>query len=430
VERLAGPLPPPLMPQSPPLPPEWPPPALEREPGAPPSDRHPWSLEPRASAGRPRAPVNDSWEASRLRATDATSRSPRRGPPVPPPPPPRPSQATGRSWIPHPTSYMDVRTPTAPASQAARSAHRDFPAMALASFRAQYQQAQDAASAQSAGSWLPSFYVEVVQSSGYGQCCGCGETFVVGQLILGFELQFDGWQRWQRWVHAPRCIRQVHMEIPRSRHTTVSFNPHTPPWERSRIVEELLSIPTSHRMHHQVQQWHYEGALPQAHIQLIRPAEPVPVEAERFSIERPGQASSAAGFYDARSAMSRAAVYSGWVPVTAVPMTPLEPNIVGRFIPRTPSALLAPRTPTGPSLESLLEFVPVQRLSKREAEPCVVCQEPMLPKESVRRLPCFHVFHVACIDRWLAVKATCPLDNMCLQDMLEKQRSIDRAAPE
>eukprot|EP00123_Amoebidium_parasiticum_P005174 comp16414_c1_seq1/m.14326 comp16414_c1_seq1/g.14326 ORF comp16414_c1_seq1/g.14326 comp16414_c1_seq1/m.14326 type:complete len:475 (-) comp16414_c1_seq1:502-1926(-) len=39
---------------------------------------------------------------------------------------------------------------------------------------------------------------------------------------------------------------------------------------------------------------------------------------------------------------------------------------------------------------------------------CAVCLEEFETGESVRELPCHHVFHTACIDPWLEKKATCP----------------------
>merc|ERR1711879_484689 len=70
-----------------------------------------------------------------------------------------------------------------------------------------------------------------------------------------------------------------------------------------------------------------------------------------------------------------------------------------------------------------LSLVPVQRLEK-EAETCMICQEIMRIGEDVRRLPCFHLFHRSCVDKWFLVKPTCPLDNLKLKDMLSAQQSI------
>lgn len=40
---------------------------------------------------------------------------------------------------------------------------------------------------------------------------------------------------------------------------------------------------------------------------------------------------------------------------------------------------------------------------------CCICIEDEKPGELVRRLPCMHVFHQACIDRWLEGNGQCPI---------------------
>ena len=42
---------------------------------------------------------------------------------------------------------------------------------------------------------------------------------------------------------------------------------------------------------------------------------------------------------------------------------------------------------------------------------CAVCQEQFQDGENVRRLPCNHQFHTACVDPWLHMHARCPLCN-------------------
>ena len=46
---------------------------------------------------------------------------------------------------------------------------------------------------------------------------------------------------------------------------------------------------------------------------------------------------------------------------------------------------------------------------------CVVCLDALRPADRVRMLPCVHVFHECCADRWLRRARTCPL---CKQDVL------------
>jgi hypothetical protein len=40
---------------------------------------------------------------------------------------------------------------------------------------------------------------------------------------------------------------------------------------------------------------------------------------------------------------------------------------------------------------------------------CAICLEPYEMGQSVRTIPCFHTFHVDCIDPWLSTKASCPV---------------------
>jgi|LauGreDrversion4_2_1035121.scaffolds.fasta_scaffold418772_2 hypothetical protein len=40
---------------------------------------------------------------------------------------------------------------------------------------------------------------------------------------------------------------------------------------------------------------------------------------------------------------------------------------------------------------------------------CTICMEDFQPGERVRILPCFHHYHVACIDQWLREHPQCPV---------------------
>jgi hypothetical protein len=42
---------------------------------------------------------------------------------------------------------------------------------------------------------------------------------------------------------------------------------------------------------------------------------------------------------------------------------------------------------------------------------CTVCLEEFTEGAELRSLPCLHKYHKECIDKWLAVKASCPICN-------------------
>lgn len=57
-----------------------------------------------------------------------------------------------------------------------------------------------------------------------------------------------------------------------------------------------------------------------------------------------------------------------------------------------------------------LDRLPLTRMVGDDGGQCVVCLGHLVEGELVRRLPaCVHVFHQACIDEWLGVKAVCPV---------------------
>ncbi|CAN8233441.1 unnamed protein product [Cochlearia groenlandica] len=50
-----------------------------------------------------------------------------------------------------------------------------------------------------------------------------------------------------------------------------------------------------------------------------------------------------------------------------------------------------------------------KRLISGEDASCCICLARYGDDEEVRELPCTHVFHVDCVDKWLKINATCPL---------------------
>jgi hypothetical protein len=60
-----------------------------------------------------------------------------------------------------------------------------------------------------------------------------------------------------------------------------------------------------------------------------------------------------------------------------------------------------------------IERLPTRRLVE-DGEQCCVCLENMLAGSEVRCLPCLHNFHTECIDSWLAVNRSCPIDKVAI----------------
>lgn len=52
-----------------------------------------------------------------------------------------------------------------------------------------------------------------------------------------------------------------------------------------------------------------------------------------------------------------------------------------------------------------------------EKEKCMVCMEDFAENERLRLLPCFHKYHIGCIDEWLKEKSFCPICKQTLDDL-------------
>ncbi|KAL6615866.1 hypothetical protein ACP70R_038136 [Stipagrostis hirtigluma subsp. patula] len=58
--------------------------------------------------------------------------------------------------------------------------------------------------------------------------------------------------------------------------------------------------------------------------------------------------------------------------------------------------------------------VPRDREHDDQHEECCICLAQYREKEEVRQLPCTHMFHLKCVDRWLRIISSCPL---CKQEL-------------
>jgi len=65
-----------------------------------------------------------------------------------------------------------------------------------------------------------------------------------------------------------------------------------------------------------------------------------------------------------------------------------------------------------------------QQLSE-ENKTCAVCQCDFEDNDDVRMLPCMHMFHADCVDRWLKDNRTCPI---CKKDIVQMERETERLA--
>lgn len=53
-------------------------------------------------------------------------------------------------------------------------------------------------------------------------------------------------------------------------------------------------------------------------------------------------------------------------------------------------------------------------------EKCTICLSEFEDNEDVRRLPCMHLFHIECVDQWLATNKRCPICRVDIETHLNK----------
>ncbi|XP_026301774.1 E3 ubiquitin-protein ligase RNF165-like [Apis mellifera] len=54
-------------------------------------------------------------------------------------------------------------------------------------------------------------------------------------------------------------------------------------------------------------------------------------------------------------------------------------------------------------------------------EKCTICLSEFEDCESVRRLPCMHLFHIDCVDQWLCTNKRCPICQVDIEIFLHKK---------
>merc|ERR1719213_874866 len=68
--------------------------------------------------------------------------------------------------------------------------------------------------------------------------------------------------------------------------------------------------------------------------------------------------------------------------------------------------------------QAILDQVPTWRSRGAADGQCLVCLSDFEPGERVRWLPCFHIYHQACVDAWLQRSTLCPL---CKRPVAEEE---------
>merc|ERR1712066_368290 len=59
---------------------------------------------------------------------------------------------------------------------------------------------------------------------------------------------------------------------------------------------------------------------------------------------------------------------------------------------------------------------------------CTICLCEFEEDEDVRRLPCMHLFHVACVDQWLGLNKRCPICRVDIEAQLHNSMATIRCA--
>eukprot|EP00747_Dinoflagellata_sp_TGD_P089825 gnl/TRDRNA2_/TRDRNA2_164466_c2_seq4.p1 gnl/TRDRNA2_/TRDRNA2_164466_c2~~gnl/TRDRNA2_/TRDRNA2_164466_c2_seq4.p1 ORF type:complete len:681 (-),score=82.00 gnl/TRDRNA2_/TRDRNA2_164466_c2_seq4:97-2139(-) len=289
------------------------------------------------------------------------------------------------------------------------------------------------------------FYVEPVRPGTEPRRCGCcHEPFHNGQLRLGYAqlgITPDGRHSPPVWIHAFRCSQRSNLVDSTSR---VAFSPAVPFAERHQVIQELNGGNSRRGGGHMrrgcpaVRPWRYLPAILQhweilevPNPRLLRPPPPPPPPPPTWQPPPPPGPRTG----PVRLAPRPDAPQLAWPDAGRAAEEPPYGEVIGyaashvrQVLARLLSEVTRPplrEENNGAAIsQELLSTVPVETLAKDTPEPCSICREPMLAGECARRLPCLHLFHKDCIDKWLRVKATCPLDNLRLDGMLTAQNSI------
>ncbi|CAE7481982.1 RNF165 [Symbiodinium sp. CCMP2456] len=317
----------------------------------------------------------------------------------------------------------------------------------------------------SEGAGLSVIYVEPVRSGMEPRHCReCHAAFAMGDLRLGYTpcgVTADGRQFLPVWVHAFTCARRARLAI-RFDGESASFSPAVSLADRNRLVEELRQVHQFLALQHRsqprqlcIRPWRYvPSVLQRWPVIRLQPGAPESESRPGWRIPSPPRRTSPPPRAPRRRTPSPpAGVAEAWsedeMLVESDAQTPMVQQVLAQLVsgrlaaapmqslddlPIIPNFLASTFSTSAESSASasvvaattrLLAEVPVFNSEKKCEEPCVVCRDEITVGQECRRLPCMHVFHKECIDRWIAVKATCPLCNLKLEDLLREQHSLE-----
>lgn len=279
-----------------------------------------------------------------------------------------------------------------------------------------------------------------------GRCRVCWLPFHSDQLRLGYLPKLLGAEACEvpaRWVHAPSCLTKddgLRLDFATE---WIAISKTVSEEDRRRILGILgLRIPTLmaaaiERPIVRARLWQYPPAALQGWSRYRASGPGVPRSPPRST---QGLRVSAASLEARAILAAEGRSHRAWIQRRRAAVNPpiqgedVDPARPPRFVDRNnPSSSSTPphnnisnrghndlRERFPPRIpRSLLRIAPSFHFMQGcSEEPCIICHDLVLAGEEVRRLPCCHIFHRDCIDRWLAVKATCPLDNLTAQQLI------------
>lgn len=300
---------------------------------------------------------------------------------------------------------------------------------------------------------LPALYVETFRRGmAPYRCVTCNKRFTVGEPRLGYTPEAST-PALPRWIHT-NCVHRVGLAA-EPEQQSIAFSPKVLYRDRRNLLETLGNLWHRRSSGTRVQRWNYVPAVVQHwRIRLIPKPRPritvlpsAPEEPAGISFNSGAGATEIYRMLGDMSESSLATNGAGdmdnqtmWVPFEELPARMAESTMhmglavtVSRIGSRTSDGLtigqdthhFSEEQPTWqPSDEhlqkmcSIVEAIPDEVLNANLEDVCAICRESLGAGDAVRRLPCLHVFHRDCIDQWLLVRTTCPLDNKRLEDLI------------